>query len=153
MNTVIDLLSRQHRDVLAHMAAVEGDLADRAVAAAFIAFLDADVASHFRLEEEVLFPELAQIPTIAVGPLRVMQAEHDTFRALLERARDAARRADSAAVRVALVDLINLLRAHITKEDGVLFPLAATRLSPEQVQRMEEAPQTPLDHSQFHERT
>ncbi len=139
MNTVIGLLGRQHRDVLARMAAVEDGLGEHAIAIDFIAFLDADVASHFRLEEEVLFPELAQIPAIAVGPLRVMQAEHDTFRALLEGARDAARRGDSAAARVALVDLINLLRAHITKEDGVLFPLALARLSPEQTQRMERA--------------
>jgi iron-sulfur cluster repair protein YtfE (RIC family) len=139
MNTVIDLLTRQHGDVLAHLATAEGHLADRALAADFIAFLDSEVVSHFRLEEEVLFPELAQIPTIAAGPLHVMNAEHETFRSLLEAAKLSEARADLVGLSTTLTDLINMLRSHISKEDGVLFPLAEARLSPEQLQRIEHA--------------
>lgn len=139
MNTVIQLLGRQHEEVLARIDQDESRFGESEVAKGFLEFLANDVVSHFRLEEDVLFPELALIPRIAGGPLHVMNAEHATFRQLLAtgfRARD---QGDSKAMMRAAADLAALLRAHIAKEDGVLFPMALDALSDEQLERIDVA--------------
>lgn len=136
MNRVIERLEQEHRTVLTRMEEVESSLHDRASVDGFLAFLDADVTRHFALEEEVLFPELAEIESIASGPLRVMEAEHELFRSLLQTAETATHRNDREGLLTAVVDLIALLRGHIAKEDNVLFPMARKRLRPDQLARL-----------------
>lgn len=137
MNAVIDELKQEHVEVLARIAAAEGQFADAGVCARFVAFLERDVVTHFRTEEEVLFPELARIPSIANGPLRIMNAEHDAFRHLLQAARQARQDGDGHALTTAATDLATLLQRHIAKEDGVLFPLALEMLTVEQLDRLD----------------
>jgi hemerythrin-like domain-containing protein len=138
MSAVITLLTQQHEEVLARIAAVE-HADDAAVAAAFLAFLEGEVLPHFRLEEEALFPELAQDASIAAGPLRVMHAEHAAFRELLDTGQIARSAGDGPRLCAVAADLAALLRTHIAKEDGVLFPLALQRLSAEQLRRVDSA--------------
>ena len=85
MSSTIDLLGRQHQDVLARLAEVEAGLlaAGRFDLAPFAAFLGGEVCAHFALEEEALFPLMARHLGTAAGPLAVMDAEHAAFRELL----------------------------------------------------------------------
>lgn len=143
MSTIIDLLMRQHDEVLARIDRDIGRFGDETVAGEFLDFLDNDVSAHFHLEEEVLFPELASISMIANGPLRVMNAEHAVFRDLLAGGRKAR---DSGLVeRLPAVarDLASLLRAHIAKENAVLFPLAREVLGDERLRQMIPTSETP----------
>ena len=86
---------------------------------------------HHRKEEGVLFEAMvgAGLPRQG-GPIPVMLAEHEQGRAFTRGMRDAASRlaAGDASARIEVV--INargytaLLRQHIQKENGILFPLA-----------------------------
>jgi hemerythrin-like domain-containing protein len=78
-------------------------------------------ANHHGKEERCLFPALAKagVPSEA-GPVAVMLEEHDRGRRLLQtmESGEGAERARAAR------DYVWLLREHIDKENGVLFPLA-----------------------------
>jgi len=86
---------------------------------------------HHRKEEGVLFTAMvdAGLPR-EVGPVAVMLAEHEQGRAYTRGLRAAAQRLDGGDAR-ARAEVINnargyaaLLRQHIQKEDGILFPMA-----------------------------
>lgn len=86
---------------------------------------------HHQKEEGVLFPAMAAVgvPTEG-GPLGVMLREHEQGRAYIRGLREsaAALGAGNASAREALVSYargyVDLLRAHIAKEDNILFPMA-----------------------------
>jgi len=131
MTQTIELLGVQHQDVLARLTAVEADIVGRQDTdlADFTAYLETDVAQHFALEERALFPAMARHLGLDHGPLAVMNAEHASFRELLSKLADVVRGGDRAAQRAHAGALIELLRAHIYKEDHILFPMAARLLS------------------------
>lgn len=139
MSTLIDLLKSQHEEVLARIDRDAARFGDALVAGAFLDFLDDDVVSHFRREEEVLFPELEHSSWIAGGPLRVMKAEHAAFRDLLAAGKAARERGDAVQLTAAATDLANLLRAHIAKENAVLFPISLDVLGEEALHRLDAA--------------
>ena len=86
---------------------------------------------HHKKEEGVLFKTMAEngMPVDA-GPIAVMLAEHEQGRAYTRAMREAATRlqAGDASARAAVAanarGYATLLREHIAKEDGILFPLA-----------------------------
>ncbi|MFQ5665253.1 MAG: hemerythrin domain-containing protein [Candidatus Binatia bacterium] len=132
---VVSMLSTQHREVLARLAAVEAmfDAGGRSEGVpAFLAFLEHEVGEHFTIEEEALFPVLARHLGETHGPLAVMRAEHAQFRELATALRNALDAADVDGQHAHGRALIELLRAHIAKEDNVLFPMASRLLSPEE---------------------
>lgn len=91
---------------------------------------------HHRKEEDVLFRAMVQagMPKDG-GPIGVMLAEHEQARAYTRTMREGAARwqegdpsAQEAVCRAARA-YAALLREHIMKEDEILFPLAAARIS------------------------
>lgn len=90
---------------------------------------------HHSKEERALFPLLTDKVPMAAAPVNVMLAEHDEGRAHVRavvEALPAAKAGDSAAalnVAAGLAGYAGLLRAHIDKENTVLFPLAERALS------------------------
>jgi hemerythrin-like domain-containing protein len=101
---------------------------------------------HHGKEETELFPamERAGIPRQG-GPIGVMLTEHEQGRAFIRAMSDAANRYgndDQAATRP-LVDAIDgyvgLLRAHIYKEDNVLFPMGEAVLPAAEKARLSQA--------------
>ena len=132
MTATIELLSTQHEEVLARLTAVETEImaADGADLAPFAAYLTDEVAHHFTIEEEALFPLLARHLSQEQGPLAVMHAEHAAFRELLAGLTRDLRAGSRDGQRAHAAELVQLLRAHIAKEDHVLFPMAARLLSP-----------------------
>jgi hemerythrin-like domain-containing protein len=93
---------------------------------------------HHMKEEGVLFTALvdAGLPK-QVGPVAIMLAEHDQGRAYTRGMRASAQRlaGGDAASRGEVVSnalgYVELLRQHIGKEDGVLFPMADRMIPPE----------------------
>lgn len=130
MLTPTDLLREEHRVILRALGALEAAAARLAAGRTLpaewwpelIAWLRgfAD-RNHHAKEESSLFPAMvkAGVPS-AGGPIQVMLEEHERGRALIR-----AMEAGEPAVRAATArEYVALLREHIDKENGVLFPLA-----------------------------
>jgi hemerythrin-like domain-containing protein len=100
-------------------------------------------ACHHGKEEDILFAAMieAGFPRSA-GPIAVMLSEHDLGRAHVRAladlsAQEAAWSAeDRQRLGEAAYGYANLLRAHIHKEDAILYPMAEQRLSPEVMERV-----------------
>lgn len=75
--------------------------------------------SHAKLENELLFPALGDIP-----PVQVMRREHDSIDALFMRLGDEAPAVFAAAVS----HVLDFTRDHFHKEEAVLFPFADRNL-------------------------
>ncbi len=135
-----DILMSEHRvieRVIASLEAQAGRLAaGQAVRPGF--FLDAASfikgfadGCHHRKEEGVLFEAMvrAGLPR-EVGPIGVMLSEHEQGRAFTRGMRAAAERLAAGDTSAASAVVANargyaaLLRQHIQKEDGILFPMA-----------------------------
>jgi hemerythrin-like domain-containing protein len=91
---------------------------------------------HHAKEERYLFPRLTERGLPAEGgPIAVMLAEHEEGRGLVRQATELLPKAKNgdavAALGRALSDYVALLRAHIDKEEGVLFAAADRLLSDE----------------------
>jgi hemerythrin-like domain-containing protein len=87
--------------------------------------------AHHQKEESILFERMEQlgIPKEG-GPIGVMLIEHDEGRALIRTVESSVKAAagGDAAARQTLIEaahgFVMLLREHIEKEDGILYPMA-----------------------------
>lgn len=86
--------------------------------------LMAAMERHFALEEDVLFPKLAQVFRVAEHPIEVMVAEHTQMRSLLADLRDAVLSLDKPASLGILETLHFVVQQHNYKEEGVIYPMA-----------------------------
>lgn len=132
MSATIELLGGQHQEVLARLDAVEKGLAPSGATgwlADFVTYLEREVVHHFAIEEQALFPVLARHLPLTQGPLAVMNAEHATFRELMQGLTVGFHSGDVERQERCTQDLIELLRQHIAKEDNVLFPMASRLLT------------------------
>lgn len=84
---------------------------------------------HHGKEEERLFPMLvARGMSTQHGPIAVMLDDHRSGRAYVRDMGEACTTADAARFVPAAEGYVALLRDHIAKEDGVLFPMAESML-------------------------
>jgi hemerythrin-like domain-containing protein len=105
-------------------------------------------AHHHGKEEDILFRAMADcgMPTEA-GPLAVMLAEHHEGRRLtgimaeLAEGEGAWEEQERSRLLKAGIGYAQLLRAHIQKEDGVLYPMAQSMLPEEAREQVEQAVQ------------
>ena len=138
MSKAIDELVHDHEAILSSLSILDAMVARLGTAAAptaedlgsFIGFLKefADKCHHGK-EEGILFPALtgAGMPQQG-GPVGVMLSEHVEGRALIRKMETAVSGTlDGKAFSEAARGYAALLRAHIAKENNVLFP-AAERL-------------------------
>ena len=101
---------------------------------------------HHAKEEKLLFPVMkARGVPEAGGPIGVMLAEHDEGRAYLKTVREnlaAAERGSVEALDVVLHNAsayVEMLRAHIYKEDNILFRMAGMVLEPSDIAELQQA--------------
>jgi len=147
MESILEELFRQHRDaegMLVKLAAgVKRVEREGAKAAGVVDDLrdlrraiQGEVMSHFREEEQALFPVLGMHIDSASGPIAMLMEEHAIFRQL-ELQLEEAVAALEAGFRDgweekfcdAAYSIARLLPAHIDKEESVLFPMAEGVLS------------------------
>ena len=132
-----DILSGEHRVIEQVLDCVEALAAqarrgqldgERAEQALEVLRTFADRCHHGK-EEDLLFAWMAQrgMPT-HVGPVAVMLDEHRSGRALIARMQAAVAGGEAQAFAAAALQYVDLLRDHIAKEDGVLFPMAESML-------------------------
>jgi hemerythrin-like domain-containing protein len=154
--SAIALLMEEHRLILRVLdaldafadrnAAATGQDAEKAELARFARFVAefAD-ARHHGKEEDILFEAMIQagFPSQG-GPIAVMLMEHREGRGHLARLRGLAERSgtwsdgDRATLADAAHGYATLLRHHIQKEDGVLYPMAEQHLGEDEMARVDE---------------
>ena len=147
----LEILMAEHRLIERALSALEayawraeaGDEVDRAALPQFVRFLRgyADELHHGK-EEDLLFVRMidAGFPSEA-GPVAMMKLEHERGRALVSRLGGVGGKAawapeDRRVVVEAALEFVGLLRAHIQKEDRVLYPMAEQRLAEEAMARL-----------------
>jgi hemerythrin-like domain-containing protein len=142
MDNPILQLRREHDEALAVLDRLEGALHDLAAPEALVAvqraveFLDEEVRAHNQREEESLFPAL-EVALPPPGPAAALRSEHREFSKLLSKLKFAISQIPfspgTGEIGLAAVDL---LRRHIRKENGIVFPMAQQLLSAEEMSQM-----------------
>jgi hemerythrin-like domain-containing protein len=144
--TPTQVLMAEHELILEALDALEkqvaairaGSAADRAYFEKAVTFLRefADKCHHGK-EEHLLFKRMTErgFPAQS-GPIAVMLSEHEAGRAYIRGMADGAAKLGTdpaAAIQIAesARGYIDLLRAHIGKENNVLFPMADRALTPD----------------------
>ncbi len=155
MHKVIDVLMGEHRlieRVLASLesfaGAVDGGLSvERPLVARYAVFFRkfADACHHGK-EEDILFQHLIEHGfSRDAGPVAVMLHEHTVGRAHVAELRRVGEAAGTVSLEEArrIVETsesyVPLLRAHILKEDRILYPMALRTLSTSELDAMETA--------------
>jgi len=152
----IETLMTEHRQIERAIDALvgfvdalcqKGSTDDKAELAKFVTFISefAD-AGHHGKEEDILFAAMVEagFPRSG-GPIAVMLMEHDAGRQQVGVLRQLCEQApnwtapDREAMHEAAHGYANLLRAHIHKEDAILYPMAEQRLPPAMMERVEAA--------------
>jgi len=149
----IQILMEEHRRIEQVLGSLEtyvvgieqGLVPERATLADYAAFFRgfADALHHGK-EEDLLFQRMLErgMPRQA-GPLAVMYHEHTLGRARVKTLRElGAGSGPLAPVEVELAvesssAFVELLRAHILKEDGILYPMAERLLTGPELDRLE----------------
>lgn len=153
--TATETLKHEHRIILRVLDAAEseaqriqaGGAVDAEKVETILDFVRnfADRCHHAK-EEEVLFAKMAERGARGdQGPIAVMLREHGQGRARVAAVASALPLASvgdpvgTETVSSNLQGYVNLLRAHIDKEDNVLYPMADELLTPEDQQELVEA--------------
>ena len=147
MESIMEELLRQHRDaegMLVKLAAGAARVRREGVKGAGVLDdlrvlrheIQGEVLSHFREEEQALFPVLGRHIDSASGPIAMLMEEHAIFRQLELQFEEAVAALESGfrdgweeKVCDAAASIARLLPAHIEKEESVLFPMAEDVLS------------------------
>ena len=145
------LLKNEHQAVLQKLTALEriiGRLEKKEEISAELkelaAFFETEFWTHFDKEEKALFPEFDNFMPRGAGPIAVMMEEHVVLRKTNEVMQEAIarylNRTDDAETRQTInqngTHFINFLRAHINKEDSILFMMADMHLDQKQNEKV-----------------
>ena len=134
-----ETLTAQHRSCDADFAGIERAVhrKDWAAAAQGAESFLAQTETHFRLEEEILFPALEAASPMASAPVSVMRMEHAQMRELFGELRTAIGKRDSTLFNDVVETLLLLMQQHNMKEENVLYPMADQSLAEGLLERSE----------------
>lgn len=83
----------------------------------------AEMETHFRTEEETLFPAFEAATGMTMGPTRMMRVEHAQMRELFGQMSSALAGRDGTAFAGAAETLLVLMQQHNMKEENILYPM------------------------------
>ncbi len=124
MTTIAEFMTADHKACDNEFAdAEEAALADdwSKAETAFNAFRD-DMARHFRMEEDVLFPALKSSGGPS-GPVHIMLMEHAQIKELLKQMGAAVARKDTQEYGGLSETLLMVMQQHNNKEEHILYPI------------------------------
>ena len=104
----------------AEKSVIEGDF-DQAEKE-FLLFSN-DTLTHFKKEEEALFPTFEEITANTEGPTRMMRYEHEQMRGLIGRMAEAIENKDKDAYLSIAESMMILLQQHNMKEEQMLYAM------------------------------
>lgn len=134
---ITERFSSEHDVFLSQLTVIEELVrtgADVSSVVAAIRTLAAPLLVHAENEERALFPALEPSMGGDGGPLAVLTEEHHTLHGQIDRLVAAPPRWELELV---LDAFLRVLRGHIDKEEGVLFPAAQQILDGERLERLD----------------
>ena len=125
MPTIADFMSTDHHACDDAFAIAEQAALDNNWDKAEPLFNDfrTDMARHFRMEEDELFPTLLAAHGPA-GPVQMMLMEHEQMKTLLEQMADVVARHDAPGYGGLSETLLIVMQQHNLKEEQILYPMA-----------------------------
>jgi len=127
-------MKTQHRECDEIFAAAEKSVIDGNFEQAekqFLLFAD-DTLSHFKREEESLFPTFEEISGSSEGPTQVMRYEHEQIRGLIGNMAKAIEEKDTDAFLSVAESMMIMLQQHNMKEEQMLYAMC-DRVIPQEV--------------------
>jgi iron-sulfur cluster repair protein YtfE (RIC family) len=82
-----------------------------------------ELETHFRTEEEVLFPAFEATTGMAGGPTQMMRFEHAQMRDLMDQMAGALTVEDAASFAGVAETLLIFMQQHNMKEENILYPM------------------------------
>lgn len=98
-----------------------------AASAAATAFIK-EIETHFKAEEEVLFPAFEQATGMTSGPTSVMRMEHEQMRSLFSQMTATIEQKDLEGFSGSAETLLLLMQQHNMKEENILYPMCEQSL-------------------------
>jgi hemerythrin-like domain-containing protein len=118
-------MKHEHRECDNKFAEAEGLVAEAKWAEAndaYLAFAN-ETLSHFKKEEDILFPEFEKQTGSAQGPTQVMVFEHEQVRGLIGKLAGALEDKDRDAYLSLAESMMILLQQHNMKEEQMLYAM------------------------------
>lgn len=140
---LVDRLEAEHQLFLRHIDELEKQLNVSETNSLHIlqgcaSLLHAALEYHAECEEKQLFPNLVPHLGSQGGPLQVMDEEHRMLRHEADiMLKTKASGETTASITKAARNYIGVLRDHIAKENGVLFPMSRTFLSQDRLNELD----------------
>jgi iron-sulfur cluster repair protein YtfE (RIC family) len=131
MNTLTEPMHRHHKhcDDLFADAEAAANGGDWALAKESMAAFHHELETHFRTEEEVLFPAFESATGMTGGPTQMMRFEHSQMRDLLAQMEAALQKQDREAFAGAAETLLIFMQQHNMKEENILYPMCDRSLA------------------------
>lgn len=131
MNTLTDPLHQHHKHCDELFADAEAAAADQAWSSCqdLLTRFVTEIETHFRTEEEVLFPAFEATTGMTGGPTQMMRHEHAQMRELFAQMGDALARQDRDGFAGAAETLLVLMQQHNMKEENILYPMCDRSLA------------------------
>lgn len=131
MNTLTEPMHRHHKHCDDLFADAEAAVAagDWTLARTALTGFHSELETHFRTEEEVLFPAFETATGMTAGPTQMMRYEHAQMRDLLDQMEGAFSQRDQEGFAGAAETLLILMQQHNMKEENILYPMCDRSLS------------------------
>jgi iron-sulfur cluster repair protein YtfE (RIC family) len=88
-----------------------------------------DLETHFRTEEELLFPSFEAATGMSGGPTQMMRFEHAQMRDLVDQMAAALAARDAGTFAGAAETLLIMMQQHNMKEENILYPMCDRTLA------------------------
>ena len=129
-DNLVDFFTHDHRSCDETWIAVEtaAEAGDQAAMASAYAQFHGELAHHFKMEEEVLFPAFEEATGMTQGPTSMMRTEHEQMRGVLRQMDKACADGDGDGLTDLGDTLLMIIQQHNTKEEGMLYPAASEHI-------------------------
>ena len=132
MTALTSLMHHHHAHCDDLFAAAESAVANRKwqEARTLFADLERELDTHFRSEEEILFPAFESVTGMTGGPTQMMRIEHAQMRHLLEQMHSAVGETPNGEMFAGAAEtLLILMQQHNMKEENILYPMCDRSLA------------------------
>jgi iron-sulfur cluster repair protein YtfE (RIC family) len=125
MSTLTEPLRDHHKHCDELFASAEAAVIDRewTTAQRLLPDFIAAMETHFRSEEETLFPAFEAAMGMTMGPTRMMRLEHAQMRELFGQMSAALAQRDAPGFGGAAETLLVFIQQHNMKEENILYPM------------------------------